>query len=60
MIIGLLMSLAMVAFVLPTFILSCNNAKIAESDNSVVLKAAIPPIDVSMPTKTETATFALG
>jgi len=59
-IIGLLMSLAMVAFVLPTFILGCNNAEIAESDNSVVLKAAIPPIDASTPTKTETATFALG
>jgi len=54
------MSLAMVAFVLPTFILGCNNAEIAESDNSVVLKAAIPPIDASTPTKTETATFALG
>ena len=32
----------------------------ALTEASSVRKAAIPPIDVSVPTQTETATFALG
>ncbi|MFC1862068.1 hypothetical protein ACFLT4_02010 [Chloroflexota bacterium] len=54
-----LMFLILVAFVLPPFLLGCNN-KNDERENRVVPKATVPPIDAPAPTSTETATFALG
>lgn len=60
MIIRLLMSLLLIALILPTLVIGCSNTKIAEKENSVIQKAAIPPIDASAPIETETATFALG
>ncbi len=60
MIIKLLMSLLLIAFLSPSLILGCSNTEIAEKGNSVVPKATILPIDASAPTNTETATFALG
>ena len=58
--IGLLVSLLLIAFVSPTLVVSCNTTKIAEKENRMVPKAMMPPIDASVPSNTETATFALG
>lgn len=60
MIIRLLMSLLMIAIVLPTFILGCNKTNIDREESSLVQKVMIPPIDAMEPTETQTATFALG
>lgn len=60
MIVRLLMSLLMIAIVLPTFILGCHKTNIDGKENSLVQKVMIPPIDATAPTETQTATFALG
>ena len=60
MIIRVLMLMFLTAFMLPVFLLGCNTTKNVERGGNVVPKATIPPIDSSVPTETETATFALG
>ena len=60
MIIRLLMSLLMICMALPTLILGCNKTNSDGKENSVVLKANIPPIDTAAPAEAQTATFALG
>ena len=60
MIVRVLMSLLLIAFLLPAFLLGCNSTENTEREASVVPNATIPTIDASAPTETETATFALG
>jgi hypothetical protein len=50
----------LVTFGLSLFILGCSNTEILEKGNIMVLQNRIPPLDAAVPTKTETATFALG
>ena len=58
--IRLLIYLLLVVVLSPYLVVGCNTTKIAEKGNSMVPKATIPPIDASVPSNTETATFALG
>ena len=55
-----LISLLMIAFLLPASIFGCNNTRTNEEGDKMAQKPAIPPIDTSAPTNTEIATFALG
>jgi hypothetical protein len=43
---------------IPTLLASCKNN--TERENTMIQNTTIPVIDVNAPTKTETATFALG
>ena len=58
--IKLLMYLLLMALVLPAFLFGCNNSENDEGENSLTPKATVPPIDTSVPSNIETATFALG
>ena len=58
--IKILMYLLLIAFMSPAFLFGCNNSKNDERGNSVTSKPAVPPIDASVSTNIETATFALG
>ena len=55
-----IISVLVVAILLPAFLLGCNNTDNAEGENSMMPKATMPSIDALAPTETETATFALG
>ena len=56
----LLVSLLLVALVLPSFLLGCNSTKSVEEEYSMAQTTTIPLIDAAVPANTETATFALG
>ena len=59
MIYRIVISLLLITVVSIALLLSCNN-KTVEKDNGVITESTIPPIDSSIPTRIETATFALG
>ena len=56
----ILLPLIIVSFLLPISLLGCNQANIPQQEINMDLSVAIPPIDASIPTEIETATFALG
>ena len=58
--IRVLMSLLVMAILLPSFLLGCNSAESVGGENTVIPKDTIPAIDASVPDRIETATFALG
>jgi hypothetical protein len=60
MIIRVLISMLLAVSILPAFLLGCDSTRNTDTESDMIPKAAIPPIDVSTPINTETATFALG
>ena len=60
MIARILLTLIIVSLIVPVLVLGCNETKIPKQEINMVPKTVIPAIDASVPTKLETATFALG
>jgi hypothetical protein len=58
--IKLMMYLFLTVFVLPIFLFGCNTSQNDERKNNETPDATVPTMDTSVPTNTETATFALG
>jgi hypothetical protein len=54
----LMLLLAISLLSIPALLASCQNN--SERENAMIKNTTIPVIDVNAPTKTETATFALG
>ena len=60
MLFRVLVSVVLLAFLLPVFLLGCDRAQDAEEGEKVVVPIAISPIDELAPAETETTTFSLG
>ena len=60
MIVRALMSLLLVAFLLPASLSGCTYDKDNQEEEDMISSGGIPPIDASVPANIETATFALG